>query len=78
MGPIIGGIINTELGMAKTCNVMGQIGVGTVFLYLVFSFWVWCTVHEENDLRDLNISMRDEDEEQEHFDVQFLPGRSTR
>lgn len=50
VGPIIGGLINTEVGMAKTCEKMGWVGIGAVILYLVFAIWVHCTLYEENTL----------------------------
>mmetsp|Transcript_42874 Transcript_42874/g.56697 ORF Transcript_42874/g.56697 Transcript_42874/m.56697 type:complete len:185 (+) Transcript_42874:647-1201(+) len=61
IGPIIGGMLNTELGMAKSCQMMGWIGAFAIFLYLGFALWVHCTLYEENtiSLTDLDI---DDDE----------------
>jgi len=61
IGPIVGGLINTELGMVQTCQVMGQIGAIAVFLYLVLGLWVHCTLHEENtlSLEDIEIDELD-------------------
>lgn len=50
VGPIIGGLINTEVGMAQTCQIMGWVGVGVISIYLVVAIWVHCTVYEENTL----------------------------
>ena len=50
IGPIVGGILNTEVGSAETCRIMGWIGVGAISVYLIFALWVYCTLYEENAL----------------------------
>ena len=45
-GPILGGVINTAVGMSKTCISMGVTGSICLFFYFVFSIIVHCiTIH---------------------------------
>ena len=50
IGPIIGGLINAEVGMSTTCLSMAYMGMGCLVLYVVFAIFVYCTVHQENNL----------------------------
>ena len=50
IGPILGGVINSNTGMQRTCFVMSIAGAVSMAFYLVFAIFVWCTVHNENDL----------------------------
>ena len=68
VGPILGGSVNSLVGMTKACSDLAWLGVVTLVIYLVLSLFVYCTVHEENVLalrseNDLNIS------EKSHEDV---------
>ena len=59
IGPILGGLINSEFVMKTTCVFMGWIGFGAIFVYLLFGIFVYCTVHHENAL-SLNINTESE------------------
>ena len=50
LGPIIGGLLNTEMGMVQTCTMMGYFGATALLLYLVFAICVYFTVHQENTI----------------------------
>ena len=45
IGPILGGLLNTLVGMTSSCVIMGYFGAGTLFFYLIFALFVYCTVH---------------------------------
>ena len=50
IGPILGGLINTLVGMTSACVIMGYFGAGALVFYLIFALFVYCTVHQENTL----------------------------
>ena len=49
-GPILGGLINTAVGMQGACEKMGIVGIYAMGIYLILALIVSCTVHKENDL----------------------------
>lgn len=67
IGPIIGGLLNTDLGMTESCLVMGSIGAGTVVLYVILGLWVHCTLYEENTL-ELTMNLDDINEHHTNLD----------
>ena len=50
IGPILGGLINTFVGMTSACVIMGYFGAASLVFYLFFALYVYCTVHHENSL----------------------------
>jgi len=50
VGPILGGCINAQFGMSKTCVIMGWVGASAILVYILFAVFVYCTVHHENNL----------------------------
>ena len=60
IGPILGGLINTFVGMKSACVIMGYFGAGSLVFYLVFALYVYCTVHRENSL-----ALREDENEDE-------------
>ena len=55
VGPILGGMINSAVGMSKACTLLGYVGVGALVIYQALALWVFCTIHQEN-----NLALRDE------------------
>lgn len=70
IGPIIGGLINAEVGMSTTCLSMAYMGMGCLVLYVVFAIFVYCTVHQENNL---NLGQADLDLDDEIYDKDIDP-----
>ena len=50
VGPILGGLINTFVGMPEACSIMGYVGATSLVFYLIFALYVYCTVYHENTL----------------------------
>ena len=50
VGPILGGLINTVVGMPQACMMMGYFGAASLVFFLIFGLFVYCTVHQENTL----------------------------
>ena len=61
IGPIMGGLVNSSVGMSKTCLSMGYVGAGSILLYLVFALFVYCTLHTENNI-SLNLHTNDDED----------------
>ena len=61
IGPIMGGLVNSYVGMSQTCLSMGYVGAGSIFLYLVFALFVYCTLHTENII-SLNLHTDDNED----------------
>ena len=73
VGPIIGGLINTDYTMARTCTIMGLFGITACIMYLIASLWVYCTIQEEESLPNMRLSLHDlDDAEIEPIDVQLV------
>ena len=70
IGPIVGGLINAEVGMSTTCMSMAYMGMGCLVLYVVFAIFVYCTVHQENNL---NLGQADLDLDDEIYDKDIDP-----
>ena len=49
-GPILGGLINTAVGMQEACVKMGLFGIAAIGIYFLLAIFVNCTVYKENDL----------------------------
>lgn len=50
VGPILGGYVNAQFGMSKTCVIMGWVGASAILIYILFALFVYCTVHHENNI----------------------------
>ena len=50
VGPVVGGLINAQVGMNETCTMMGIFGSASIVIYSIFALFVYCTVHQENEI----------------------------
>ena len=71
IGPITGGLINTDYTMARTCTIMGLLGITATTFYFVFAIWVHLTIDDNtlsltSSLRELDLDIA------EPMDVEFV------